>query len=64
MAFLKAHGRLITNILVAVLVLMAVFVKVQENGTDDLVHEQDIYIFAGAVIAFLILRMFKKSNNR
>ena len=64
MQFLKTHGRLISNILVVILVAMAIYVKVEENGTDDLVHEQDIYIFAGAVIAFLILNMFQRFKKR
>ena len=64
MKFLKAHGRLISNILVMILVAMAIYVKVTENGTEDLVHEQDIYIFAGAILAFLLIRLFQRHNKR
>ena len=64
MNFLKAHGRLISNILVVILVAMAIYVKVTENGTEDLVHEQDIYIFAGAILAFLLIRIFQRHNKR
>ena len=64
MQFLKTHARLISNILVVILVAMAIYVKVSENGTDDLVHEQDIYIFAGAVLAFLLIRMFQNYKKR
>ena len=64
MQFLKTHARLISNILVVILVAMAIYVKVSENGTEDLVHEQDIYIFAGAVIAFLLIRMFQNFKKR
>ena len=64
MKFLKAHGRLISNILVVILVAMAIYVKVTENGTEDLVHEQDIYIFAGAILAFLLIRIFQRRNKR
>ena len=63
MNFLKAHARVISNILVVILVAMALYVKVSENGTDDLIHEKDIYIFAGAVLAFLLLRMFNKHKK-
>ena len=62
MKFLKAHARLISNILVIILVAMAVYVKVSENGTDDLVHEKDIYIFAGAIIVFLFIRNAQKKR--
>ena len=64
MNFLKTHGRLISNILVVILVAMAIYVKVTENGTEDLVHEQDIYIFAGAILAFLLIRLFQRHNKR
>ncbi|MBR2179964.1 MAG: hypothetical protein IJ862_06195 [Selenomonadaceae bacterium] len=64
MNFLKVHGRLISNILVVILVAMAIYVKVTENGIDDLVHEKDIYIFAGAILAFLFIRMFQRRNKR
>ena len=64
MQFLKTHGRLISNVLVVILVIMAIFVKIEENGTGDLVHENDIYIFAGVIIAFLLLNMFKRSKRR
>ena len=64
MNFLKAHGRLISNILVVILVAMAIYVKVTENGTEDLIHEQDIYIFAGAILAFLLIRIFQRRNKR
>lgn len=63
MKFLKAHGRLISNILVVILVAMAVYVKITENGMDDLVHEKDIYIFAGAILAFLLIRTFQRYHN-
>lgn len=64
MKFLKAHGRLISNILVVILVAMAIYVKITENGTEDLIHEQDIYIFAGAILAFLLIRIFQRRNKR
>ena len=64
MKFLKAHGQLISNILVVILVAMAIYVKVTENGTEDLIHEQDIYIFAGAILAFLLIRIFQRRNKR
>ena len=64
MQFLKAHGRVMSNILVVILVIMAIYVKVSNNGTDDLVHEQDIYIFAGIIIAFLILNFLKRLKKR
>ena len=64
MNFLKAHGRLISNILVVILVAMAIYIKVTENDTEDLVHEQDIYIFAGAILAFLLIRIFQRRNKR
>ena len=64
MEFLKAHGRTISNVLVVILVAMALFVKINENGTEALFHEKDIYIFAGAILALLLLGMFNRRNRR
>ena len=64
MQFLKTHARLISNILVAVLMVMAIFTKLQENGTDSFVHENDIFIFAGIVIGFLLLRTMQRFKKR
>ena len=63
MEFLKTHGRLISNILIVILVAMAIFVKVSENGTDDFIHEKDMYIFAGAVLVLLLMHIFQRNRN-
>ena len=62
--FLKTHGRLISNVLVVLLVIIAIISKVQNNETDSFVHDNDVYIFAGAVIGFLILRTIQRFNKR
>ena len=64
MHFLKAHGRVISNVLVVILVAMALFVKVNEGGSEVLFHEKDIYIFAGAFFALLLLGLFNRRNRR
>ena len=64
MQFLKAHGRLISNILVVLLVILAIISKVQNNETDSFIHDNDVYIFAGAVIGFLILRTMQRFRKR
>ena len=63
MEFLKTHGRLISNILIVILVAMAIFVKVSENGTGDFIHEKDMYIFAGAVLVLLLMHIFQRNRN-
>ena len=64
MKFLKKHGRLISNILVVLLVIIAVISKIQNNETDSFVKDNDVYIFAGAVIGFLILRTMQRFMKR
>jgi len=66
MKFLKIHGRLISNILIVILVAIAIFVKVNENGTDDLIHEKDKYIFLVSVLVLLFMHAFqrKRKNKR
>ena len=46
---MKAHGKLITNILVVLLVVLAVYTKLQENGMDSLFKLTDLYILAGGI---------------
>ena len=54
--FIKTHGKLITNILVVLLVVVAVYTKLQENGMDSLFKLTDLYILAGGILGLLLLR--------
>ncbi len=61
--FLKKHSSLISNIMVVLLVLGAVYVKLQEQGTDSLFRFEDIYILVGAMLGLVVLRFLSKRKE-
>lgn len=61
--FIKAHSKLITNILVVLLVVVAIFTKLQENGMDALFKPTDLYILAGGLLGLLVIRYFSKRKK-
>ena len=61
--FIKAHGKIITNILVVLLVMMAVYTKLQENGMDSLFKLTDLYILAGGILGLLVLRFIGRHKK-
>ena len=54
--FIKTHGKLITNVLVVLLVVLAIYSKLQDNGIDSLFRWNDLYILAGGILGLLLLR--------
>ncbi len=64
MEILKKHGRLISNILVVVAVILAIIVKWNESGEQSFFRETDAYIVAGAALGFLVLKLRDKSNRK
>lgn len=61
--FFKAHGKLITNVLVVLLVLLAVYSKLQDNGIDSLFRWNDLYILAGALLGLGVIRLISKRRK-
>jgi len=61
--FLKTNGKMITNILVVLLVVVAVYTKLQENGMDSLFKLTDLYILAGGLLGLLVIRFFSKRKK-
>lgn len=45
------------------LVIGAIMVKVEDRGWDSVFHIGDAYMLAGAVLAFIVLRMFVKRHQ-
>ncbi|SHK76004.1 hypothetical protein SAMN05216582_11635 [Selenomonas ruminantium] len=61
--FIRNHGKFITNILVVLLVVMAVYTKLQENGMDALFKLTDLYILAGGLLGLLVVRFLSKRKK-
>lgn len=45
------------------LVIGAIMVKVEDRGWDAVFHIGDAYMLAGAILAFIVLRMFVKRHQ-
>lgn len=63
-SFWKQHGKAISNVLVVLLVIGAIYSKVQENGADSLFRMSDLQILAGAILGLLVIRWFTKRQKK
>ena len=61
--FIKTHGKLITNVLVVLLVVLAIYSKLQDNGIDSLFSWNDLYILAGALLGLGVIRLISKRRK-
>ncbi len=61
--FIKTHSKLITNILVVLLVVVAIYTKLQENGMEALFKLTDLYILAGGLLGLLVIRFLGKRRK-
>jgi len=50
--------------LVVILVIGAIVVKVEDRGWDAVFHAGDAYMLAGALLAFVVLKIFLKRHNQ
>lgn len=62
-SFLKSHGKAVSNALVVLLVLLAVYEKTQSGGLDSLFQFTDLYIVVGAVLALVLLRVIGRRKG-
>ena len=61
---LKKHGKVISNVLVVLLVLGAIYTKVQDNGVDSLFRSTDLYILLGALVGLAAIRLYSRKRNK
>ena len=61
--FFKKHGSLISNILVVVLVLLAIYSKIHDGQMDMLFNMEDIYLVVGAFLGLVVLRFMSRKNT-
>ena len=60
--FFKKHGSMISNILVVVLVLLAIYAKIHDGQVDMLFKIEDIYLVVGAILGMVVLRFMTKKH--
>lgn len=56
------NGTLV-NALVILVVLAAIYVKWTGEGAETIFRQSDIYILAGALLALVVLRIFRKNRQ-
>ena len=61
---LKKHGKVISNVLVVLLVLGAIYAKVQDNGVGSLFRSTDLYILLGALVGLAAIRLYSRKRNK
>ena len=60
MDFFKKNARQISNVLVVVAVVLAVYIKWTGDGSEAFFKEYDVYIIGGIALGFVVLSFFKK----
>lgn len=60
MEFFKKRARLISNVLVVVAVVIAVYIKWTGEGSEAFFREYDAYIIGGIGLGFVVLSFFRK----
>jgi len=63
MDFFKQRAKLISNILVVIAVLIAIYIKWTGDGSDAFFKEYDVYIIGGIALGFVVLSFLKKRGK-
>ena len=61
--FIKNLGS-ISNVVVVLVVLAAIYVKMNDAGAVAIFRGSDIYILVGAVLALVVLKIFYSHRNK
>lgn len=63
MDFFKKRARLISNVLVVLAVVIAIYIKWTDDGSEAFFREYDVYIIGGIALGFVVLNFFKKRGK-
>ena len=61
--FIKKYLGTLSNVLVVLLVIGAIYVKSESEGADSLFRSNDLYILAGALLALVLLRFIGRKKK-
>ena len=64
MDFMKKRARLISNVLVVIAVVIAIYIKWTGDGSDAFFKEYDVYIIGGIALGFIVLSFLKKRGKK
>lgn len=63
MDFFKKRARLISNVLVVLAVVIAIYIKWTGEGSEAFFKEYDVYIIGGIALGFVVLNFLKKRGK-
>ena len=63
MDFFKKRARQISNVLVVIAVVIAIYIKWTGDGSDAFFKEYDVYIIGGIALGFIVLSFLKKRGK-
>ena len=64
MDFMKKRARQISNVLVVIAVVIAIYIKWTGDGSDAFFKEYDVYIIGGIALGFVVLSFLKKRGKK
>lgn len=64
MDFLKKRARLISNVLVVIAVVVAIYIKWSGGESEIFFKENDVFIIGGIALGFVVLSFLKKRNKK
>lgn len=62
--FFKGNAGFISNVAVALIVLVAIFVKIRDEGAAVMFRAEDAYVIVGAFLALLVLRIAAQHQRK
>ena len=60
----KKNARQLSNILVVIAVVIAIYIKWTGDGSEAFFKEYDLYIIGGIALGFLVLNLFSKRGKK
>ena len=64
MDFIKKRARQISNVLVVIAVVIAIYIKWTGDGSEAFFKDYDVYIIGGIALGFVVLSFLKKRGKK
>ena len=64
MDFFKKRARVISNVLVVIAVVIAIYIKWSGDESEIFFKQNDVYIIGGIALGFVVLSFLKKRGGK